>query len=209
MLRCLAISIVFTAACSHDTAVGGYHATFHGGQLNAPPTKTDRFTVDGVKFVVEHSNFIYELGDPFQSWELLASVTLDDSTRTWHPTVEDRRQFADGWYQGIQQRLDVGAPGRAVPPQCDAPRLEHDAWLIECTATRDQARLQLRARVLEGPRGVVIQEASWVSDKGHEWTDAFWSSLHQVNAAATPSSPPVTVRVDRVVALTSQLAFGS
>ncbi|CAN5684983.1 hypothetical protein BH11MYX1_BH11MYX1_12160 [soil metagenome] len=199
--------VFLLAACTHDAKVNGLGVTFHGGQLNGTPVKVDRFTVQNTTFVVEHSIFIYEHGDPFRSWQLALSVALEDPHRTWNPSVEERKQFADIWFGLFARRLDASKPGHPNPALCTGPTLAGEEWQMACSVTVGSTAAHLRARVIAAPNGVFVQEASWASDKGKEWTDKFWSSLRAPTTPGAVAAAPLGVPIDQVVAQAGQLAL--
>jgi hypothetical protein len=184
------------AGCLHPVYVesGAYTASFHSARLNGEPVVVETFQEGEHRFRFEHATFVHEIVEPFQGFQFMGAISLDDEQQIWTPGPGDTEAFL------VEMVRDMGA--RLPDAQCVAPVPDvsrgPSAWLSECKVTREGVAYQVRFSALPGSRGVLVQVGSWTSAKGKEWVEQFWASLKPVErqawgrgAAPIAVTPPV------------------
>lgn len=188
-----AVCALFGTGCLHPVYVesGAYTASFQSARLNGEPVLVDTFQEGEHRYRFEHSVFVHEVVEPFQGFQYLGSISLENPHQIWTPGPGDTEAFLVGMMQSTAAELPDAACGAPAPDLSRGP----SAWLSECKVTRDGVDYQARFSALPGSRGILVQVGSWTSPKGKEWVEGFWASLKPVERAAagpgTTVTPPI------------------
>lgn len=175
LLLALCVSLPGCFAHPQSVDAGRYAVTFEAGRVNGSPVEVDRFEAGGVSYTLEHSVFVYEVDDPFQSAQAIGYVRRADG----HPFVlrpDDMRAAAAEWNKVFAKAMPIGANTRCSTPVNERTfSLDGASWDCE-TRSRD-ATLSMRTRFLADGTGLFVQWVSWTGERGEDWSESFWASL--------------------------------
>jgi hypothetical protein len=177
-LALLALAALPVLACSRTTKLdAGAKVAFSGGLLNGAPVEVERWEADGVAFVLERSVFGYALGPPAYQWQYVGSVSpLDQS---WSPTSEEIEVFAAAFIARMFHDPVIEGLA-ALTVRCDP--LVADASIerglrTECRPSGGGSPYRAWLRFAPGPRGIVVQGASFASPGTEQLARGFWHSF--------------------------------
>lgn len=176
---------LLATGCMHTARLprAGCEVDFQGLRLNGAPVDVIPFEVEGTRFIAEASQFNYEVKPPFQAVQSVFFLAPADAEAVLPGTPETVRAVLEGFVGTVQKVLPGTRCDAATPDASFSPvGLEQ-----RCAVTAQEVTLSMRMRAVPAGRGLLIQVATWTSEKGKAWSDAFWRSLRVVPASAPPA----------------------